>query len=130
MNREIKFRLWNPERKVITAGLDLNTLLTTTDGEFVKEFDRCKMVWTQYTGIKDNNGKEIYEGDVVKYKQTERFGAYVSEHTIEVKYEGYGFAPMKYHSINEEDGFYSCAISDIEVIGNIYENPELIPVVK
>ncbi len=80
----------------------------------------------QFTGLYDKNNKEIYEGDIVRYIQTECCGETVSEYTTQVKYENYGFTPMKYNMIVENDDFYSCEISDIEIIGNIHQNPELL----
>jgi len=71
MNREIKFRLWNPKRKVMTAGVHLNVLLSTTDNEFVNQFTENKMIWMQYSGLKDKDGKEIYEGDILSYRNPE-----------------------------------------------------------
>ena len=64
MKREIKFKLWNPEKKVLTGGNYLNTILATTDNDFVNDFDKKGMVWLQFTGLKDEKGREIYDGDV------------------------------------------------------------------
>jgi len=64
-----------------------------------------------YTGIKDKKGKEIYEGDIMGNSLREKG---------EVKWEAIGFNWGDNFSIGNGD------IDDIEVIGNIYENPELL----
>lgn len=126
--REIKFRVWHviewdeddkPTKYQMTYDWafeeygTLNDQLSSVPGIM------------QYTGLKDKNGREIYEGDVVSYKQVERFGESVNTYTTTVKYEDYGFVPMRYNVVCEDD-FYSCHIEEIEVIGNIHENPELL----
>ena len=74
----------------------------------------------QFTGLRDKNGKEIYEGDI--YKCEDEDGPQIVEY-----YEGY---EGDSHPVQ---GFIFCSffrednvISDIEVIGNIHENPELV----
>lgn len=66
----------------------------------------------QYTGLKDKNGKKIFEGDIVKYENK----------IYEIKYlEKYArFAPSNEHSI-----FMVCAFNHLEVVGNIHDNPGL-----
>ena len=100
--REIKFRAWNGERmkEVLTWGF--NEKFISTPKEVSPEDDFKVM---QYTGLKDKNGKEIYEGDLV----------YLA---------GYG----NYQAVFPFIELYEAeAEKDIgEIIGNIYENPELL----
>jgi hypothetical protein len=99
MKRETKYKFWTGS-EMLTEGFFINPdgiVWSWIDYKHTSSFVQ-KGELIQYTGLKDKNGTEIYEGDVVKY-----------------------------HRNIEDDSFYSCLISDIEVIGNVFENPELIP---
>ena len=124
MKREIRFRLWNPEREVLTAGLDMNTIICTSDIDFVNDFDKKGMIWMQYTGMRDRNGKEIYEGDIVISKgdvsvlYVVKFGQYM--------YSDACFFLEEISDTNPPLRFFSRGIDQTEIIGNIYQNPELL----
>lgn len=114
MTREIKFRAWDKDEKKLYAvrdvDFDTHTVtiagVTSNLGFYLTYPDRCILM--QYTGLKDKNGKEIYEGDVVTARNVSGIAV--------VKWEDGGFvAPMSIF-INKE----------MEIIGNIYENPNLL----
>lgn len=93
------------------------------DGNKSHFFDQEDGILMQYTGLKDKNGKEIYEGDVVKVMCDDDEESAVTQ---EVKWSKWG----GYFCDEEMAGDYLPALGNpeltIEVIGNIYENPELI----
>jgi uncharacterized phage protein (TIGR01671 family) len=79
----------------------------------------------QFTGLHDKNGKEIYEGDILRIEHPYKDREYIGE----VVYEYYMFMVNGFyftHYDNPSDAFEE--MKYVEVIGNIYENPELLKV--
>jgi len=115
----MKFRAWDNDSKKFVD----DVLLTCNNYAFIYQYDGCEfygedrdIILMQYTGLKDKNGKEIYEGDIISDGYIKR----------EVKYLGAGFSPFdEYLDVRDKftilGGLYGFA-----VIGNIYENPELL----
>jgi len=126
--REIKFRAWdNIDKRMITVNGMIATKLGAVVSENTLEDD---MVYIsdyelmQYTGLEDKNGKEIYEGDIVAIEMYNNVSdKWDKIHNGEVKY-----CEDRFLATYGDTG--RCSLSflptHIEVIGNIYENPELI----
>jgi len=116
--REIKFRAWyaNQEMHYGIAPIDNKYYIffeTQKRNAHDLQINRAISIM-QYTGLKDKNGKDIYEGDIVKHATDE--GVY------KVIFEDGGF----YVKNLFEYDFQTINEYPLEVIGNIYENPELL----
>lgn len=95
---------------------DIENRIFTLDGMYIHEVEEETV--GQYTGLKDKNGKEIYEGDI--YHQGDRNILYVVEYTQDCSFMG-----RQVRTKGSRTGLAYWQ-DRIEVIGNIYENPELL----
>lgn len=136
-NREIKFRVWHKEDKcfIYVEPFDPHTI---TSGGYNKDKNCYYHFWPdanisgelckikncslqnrpvqQFTGLKDSNRKDIYEGDIIKYQYDSAYPDKFDKSIVE--YEE--FEPDKWgYQVGQGYG-------NVEVIGNIFENPELI----
>jgi uncharacterized phage protein (TIGR01671 family) len=132
-SREIKFRAWDtidrkmyrveelalnweqgPRPSVVYSELENNAEVRMLRG------DKCAAM--QFTGLKDKNGGEIFEGDVVNHAKW-------GKQSVVWKYGGFGLEVRGIGAFT--DGFTSFATvsadyENLELVGNIYENPELL----
>jgi uncharacterized phage protein (TIGR01671 family) len=118
--REIKFRAWCIERKTMVY-YDPLLPYGVTDEYWVGEI-------MQYTGLKDRYGKEIYEGDVIKGNHKRPFvviSMFGGLSLLCVDYYGSGFNNGLVAEPTN-DAQVAGWIQESEVLGNLYENPELI----
>ena len=124
MSREIKFRVWDIENKEMLNVQELDFEPTFYGGriairpdQYSDYFDPKDMILMQYTGLHDKNGKEIYEGDIVKanwFDKTEVIGEI---------YFSMGCFILANSSVSDNQLFI---FKNLEVIGNIYENSKLL----
>lgn len=119
-----------PENYRIEAQVDYSTFETGAyiHDDFSNEMDENEYVLMQFTGLLDKNGKEIYEGDIVKY---EGYGGLYTEFSTVSFLEGQFVTRWEKAFIDVLDGGWDdCGLrhvnEDSEVIGNIYQNPELL----
>lgn len=116
MQREIKFRIWdkNDERMKYADIEYFDDMIGFRFGHRgFEEDDNNDIVIMQYSGLRDKNGKEIYEGDIVESPFT---GDPVSVVWSE---------PFAQFTFGGAEFNVEAKPSDIEIIGNVYENPEL-----
>ena len=124
--REIKFRVYDKDLAKYLEGCEIDSLMAELSAEgdsravIIKQICPARYIFEQYTGLKDKNGKEIYEGDVVKAMWTDKYDYLKRSQFVE--------------SVSWDDE-YACfqvgelgmkAYDTFEVIGNIHENPELL----
>ena len=102
--------------------------LYSKDGKYWNPTSIFHRTKDQFIDKCDRNGAKVFEGDELITKWQEGFDDEISEEIKTVKYnqKRAGFQPFIWHHVNDEDEYYSCRLLSYEVIGNIYENPELL----
>lgn len=130
--RERKFRAWDSERKEMARVINLDTedcdvrLIDENCGRWTTVYPYIATVM-EYTTMKDNNNKEIYEGDIVEFlDSSESTDSYERDEFWNVgkvfwNTERLGFDVSNRCDVDAEDVW-----TDIRVIGNIFENPKLL----
>lgn len=132
MSRKIKYRVWDNENKSYDDPYSYAYYAMTQDGgldfychgDHMDEADPNVYFVEQYTGLKDKNGEEIYEGDILGGIWESGFISWC-EKCKQFQYHSAGIGCMAcsgdvhWCEIVEDDG-------KLEVIGNIHENPELL----
>jgi len=138
--REIKFRAWDRAT---------NSMVTESWKLFLNGCVSIQDTWAtsdvhlmQFTGLKDKNGKEIFEGDILAHMSTRRAGYEKDGDTIYKKIV-FGRSNPQCNSVTDYMGFWAVSLGDDDlscggsigyqtkslgavVIGNIHENPELL----
>ena len=140
--REIKFRAWDKENKKmlspetllkrnyfinsLTGKIRFDTDNSCSDpdccgGPFPQWEDNDDLIVLQYTGLKDKNGKEIYEGDIIE--ATAKLQGFVMCVIWDSQDAGWR---VNYYNGTKPIQDWLCMYQQLEVIGNIYQHPHLL----
>lgn len=139
--REIKLKAWNKATKKMYEVIKIDFYNEKvgylfadpiTQGEAIGYFKFSDIDLMEYTGLKDKNGKEIYEGDICRWRDLETFNDEILEDIFVVVWND---EKLAWYTQNEDGNFgydlYEYTDDrDLGVIGNIYENINLLEVEK
>ena len=131
--REIKFKAWDKEKKMWTNWKCYDNMFYFMDkntGVWVRDDEFKRFILLQYTGLKDKNGVDIYEGDILKvrfYNPNRKDGPAVWYEYLKVVY----YEELAQFVTLDKDDLDNYIFPERSmVIGNIYDNPELLEVGK
>jgi uncharacterized phage protein (TIGR01671 family) len=138
MNRSIKFRTWDTENKEFSEWTNRDPFFSTShgqiffwertrkedrsyDGDIIIEDTGNRFILQQFTGLQDKNGKEVFEGDILQYRDGSHQAPYYDKVVVEwiSENDGYDYSGWKLTDNFLQGGQF-------KVIGNIFENPDLL----
>ncbi|MDY6839108.1 MAG: YopX family protein [Thermodesulfobacteriota bacterium] len=129
--REFRFRAWDKEKKKMTSGdrigIKGSVRITKSLNEFFDMANDLNLILMQYTGLKDKNGKEIYEEDIINYGYSNGFSWGTDYFKGIIKYKDGAFY-VDVIGRKEKIPFFGHikevkAADTFKIIGNTYENP-------
>jgi uncharacterized phage protein (TIGR01671 family) len=133
--RELKFRAWNKDTNTMVKdyltieverySANCGNPRTYTSLQHYNQSYIEDLIPMQYTGRKDKNGKEIYEGDICKFRLSTRYGFIDKTGVIRCEDLASG-CTLKFLPFELDGCRLDFEVLDLEVIGNIYENKELL----
>jgi uncharacterized phage protein (TIGR01671 family) len=137
MNRPIKFRAWDREMKLMRTVDAIDWRLkrvrvaeTDQVGTWLYFDDRKEIDLVQFTGIHDKNGKEIYEGDIIVFRLSsgdQRWMIQYVENSMSFVFtKGLETEARTIRFQNSRESRLA-SVKHFEIIANLYENPELLP---
>lgn len=136
MSKKIKFRAWNKEERCMIYNVQdtydyrcgNNGALAESFKEVLEDTDRYDVM--QFIGQPDNYNKDIYEGDIVRqYADSDEYGTdlyfryLIRWNNNDMCFEGVSITNK---GIDNNDTYCGSDLCDLEIIGNMYENPELL----
>ena len=126
--REYKFRAWDETEKHMynwenLINQNLKNIFTITE--------QCGYILMQYTGLHDENGKEIYEGDIIEFSYdmfVGNFDTFAAKGKVVLEEGAFYVEVFENERTTKDEAYllYSINLDTIEVVGNIYENKELL----
>ncbi len=126
--RDIKFRIWDTENKEMLKVQELDFEPTFYGGriairpdQYNDYFDTEDMILMQYTGLHDKNGKEIYEGDILRFNEVDTAIVEWNE-----KYAYFMVRPIQDYYFDSDVLGHAIEYNNAEIISNIYENEDLL----
>lgn len=129
--KKVDFKAWDTKRKMFTNFMINDNMFKFMDkvtGVWFRDDEQKRFKLLQNTGLKDKNGKEIYDGDILKIQNSDFYSKKITDKYIgQVCFSRGGFFVLT-DGHHTDFCLWGKSTATMEVIGNIYENADLLEV--